>query len=212
MCLTFDGVYLVCGDSQGLIYVWNISQEYTGSQLTSPRAGSLQDPKKEPTLHTFELHKDNGAITNLVCIHRPLSLYGLTANMKGYDPLGEIKPFQKVQNVMPFNPEISTQIVPLALRDYSTSNSGQQTLWDKIAENEEYDYIIRSSQRILNPKATQTNSIMQNLASKEDQQEVIPFTEANTANPSQMSEVERLREENKRLKRTLLERFDETFN
>jgi len=39
MCLTFDGVYLVCGDSQGLIYVWNVSQEYTGSQLTSPRAG-----------------------------------------------------------------------------------------------------------------------------------------------------------------------------
>jgi hypothetical protein len=65
--------------------------------------------------------------------------------MKGYDPLGEIKPFQKVQNVMPFNPETSTQIVPLALRDYSTSNSGQQTLWDKIAENEEYDYVIRSS-------------------------------------------------------------------
>jgi hypothetical protein len=55
---------------------------------------------------------------------------------------------------MPFNPETSTQIVPLALRDYSTSNNGEQTLWDKIAESEEYDYIIRSSQRILNPKAS----------------------------------------------------------
>ncbi len=66
------------------------------------------------------MHKDKGAITNLICIHRPLSLYGLTANMKGYDPLGEVKPFQKVQNLMPFNPETSTQIVPLALRDYTT--------------------------------------------------------------------------------------------
>jgi hypothetical protein len=95
MCLTFDGVYLVCGDSQGLIYIWNVSQEYTGSQLTSPKAGGGSSTS-QPNLHTLELHKDKGAITNLLCIYRPLSLYGLTANMKGYDPLGEIKPFQKV--------------------------------------------------------------------------------------------------------------------
>lgn len=46
-------------------------------------------------LQTLELHKDKGAITNLLCIYRPLSLYGLTANMKGYEPT-EVKPFNKV--------------------------------------------------------------------------------------------------------------------
>jgi len=43
---------------------------------------------------TFELHKDKGAITNLICIYRPLSMYGLTANMKAYEP-SEVKPLQK---------------------------------------------------------------------------------------------------------------------
>lgn len=85
-------------------------------------------------------------------------------------------------------------------------------MWDKIAENEEYDYIIRSSQRILKPTTSTNTSVIQNLAMKEEQPEIIGFTEANTSNPSQMTEVERLREENKRLKRTLLERFDDTFN
>ena len=47
--------------------------------------------------------------------------------------------------------------------------------------------------------------------SKKEEEEVITFTKEQT-NPSEMSEVERLREENKRLKRTLLERFDDTFN
>jgi hypothetical protein len=45
-------------------------------------------------LQTFEVHKDKGAITNLVAIHRPLSLFGLTANMQGYEP-GDLKPLQK---------------------------------------------------------------------------------------------------------------------
>lgn len=43
-------------------------------------------------LQTLELHKDKGAITNLKCIYRPLSLYGLTANMKAYEPI-EMKSF-----------------------------------------------------------------------------------------------------------------------
>lgn len=85
-------------------------------------------------------------------------------------------------------------------------------MWDKIAENEEFDYIIRSSQRILKPTTLTNASVIQSLAMKEEQPEIIGFTESNTSNPSQMTEVERLREENKRLKRTLLERFDDTFN
>jgi len=52
-------------------------------------------------------------------------------------------------------------------------------------------------------------AVIKELSKKEE--EVITFTKEQT-NPSDMSEVERLREENKRLKRTLLERFDDTFN
>ena len=44
----------------------------------------------------LELHKDHGAVTNLVPLTRPLSLFGLTANMQGYEP-GEIKAFQRQQ-------------------------------------------------------------------------------------------------------------------
>jgi len=40
------------------------------------------------------LHKDKGAITNIVPIQRPLSLYGLTANMSGYEP-NQIKSLQR---------------------------------------------------------------------------------------------------------------------
>jgi hypothetical protein len=50
-----------------LIYIWNLGSE------------DLQ-------LKTFELHKDKGAITNLVALQRPLSLFGLTANMAAYEP------------------------------------------------------------------------------------------------------------------------------
>ena len=94
MCLTFDAQYLVCGDAQGLIYIWNVAQDYQGgSTLTSPRAGAGAAVAGDNLpLRTFELHKDKGAITNLCCIYRPLSLYGLTANMKSYEHL-EIKPF-----------------------------------------------------------------------------------------------------------------------
>jgi WD40 repeat protein len=67
LTLSNDGTRLISGDSQGLIYIWLLTTE-------------------ELTLKTFELHKDKGAITNLVALERPLSLFGLTANMNGYDP------------------------------------------------------------------------------------------------------------------------------
>lgn len=75
MTLSTDGTRLISGDAQGLIYVWLLSSE-------------------DMTLKTFELHKDKGAVTNLVALERPLSLFGLTANMSGYDP-SSIKPLQR---------------------------------------------------------------------------------------------------------------------
>lgn len=96
MCLTFDSQYLVTGDSQGLIYIWNLLAEYHpgSSPLASPKGPNNNNTSN---LHTFELHKDKGAVTNLLCIYRPLSLYGLTANMKAYEP-SEVKAFNKVQS------------------------------------------------------------------------------------------------------------------
>lgn len=67
MTLSVDGSRLISGDSNGLIYVWLLTSE------------DLQ-------LKTFELHKDKGSVTNLVALERPLSLFGLTANMAGYEP------------------------------------------------------------------------------------------------------------------------------
>lgn len=67
LCLSSDGQRLVTGDQGGLIYIWNLTTD------------DLQ-------LKTFELHKDKGAITNLIALKRPLSLFGLTANMAAYEP------------------------------------------------------------------------------------------------------------------------------
>ncbi|CDW75055.1 wd domaincontaining protein [Stylonychia lemnae] len=134
LCLTFDGQYLVSGDQSGLIYIWNIASadfHQIQSNVASPRNGamanggsSILNQKSEligvgsQLLQTFELHRDKGAITNLQCIYRPLSLYGLTANMKAYEPV-EIKSFQ-----------------------------------NHIEQQDEMDYLIRSSQRIFKPDAT----------------------------------------------------------
>jgi WD40 repeat protein len=81
MCLSVDGRHLVTGDAQGLIYIWTLKEDTGSASQNLP-------------LQTFEIHKDKGPITNLVAINRPLSLFGLTANMQGYEP-GEIKPLHK---------------------------------------------------------------------------------------------------------------------
>ena len=75
--------------------MWNLATEMTSinnSNQTSPTNNKAKPDQNSTLLHTFELHKDKGAITNLVSIYRPLSLYGLTANMKAYEPI-ELKPF-----------------------------------------------------------------------------------------------------------------------
>lgn len=63
MSLTVDEQYLISGTTCGLLYVWNTLDM------------SLH--------HTFEIHKDKGSVSNILPIHRPLSLYGLNVNMKG---------------------------------------------------------------------------------------------------------------------------------
>lgn len=105
--------------------------------MTSPKAGASM---QAGLLQTFELHKDKGPITNLICIHRPLTLFGLTANMKAYEPV-EMKPFLKVPCML--DAENATTQVSLVLGDYQSQAT--ISLWDKISEYEEIDYIIRSS-------------------------------------------------------------------
>jgi hypothetical protein len=92
--------------------------------MQSPTSGG----KPTDQLHTFELHKDRGAITNLHCLYRPLSLYGLTANMKGYEPPQEVKPLMKVQ-VQHQDIETLTQGVGLVLKDELGDSNN---LWDAI--------------------------------------------------------------------------------
>ena len=81
MSMTVDNYQLVTGDAGGTIYIWNLSVDDDNSMGSSGRSKLLQ---------TLDIHREYGGITNLVPITRPLSLYGLTANMQGYEP-GEIK-------------------------------------------------------------------------------------------------------------------------
>jgi len=84
MTLTVDNQYLVTGDSAGTIYVWNLSVE--GDNSTG---GGAKGAKQ--LLQQLDVHAEYGAITNLVALTRPLSLFGLTANMQAYEP-GELRP------------------------------------------------------------------------------------------------------------------------
>lgn len=83
MTLTVDDQQLVTGDSNGTIYVWNLAVEGDNSMGNDVREGQL--------LRTLRVHEDHGAVTNLIALNRPLSLFGLTANMQAYEP-GELRP------------------------------------------------------------------------------------------------------------------------
>lgn len=117
--MSVDGKYLISGDTSGLIYIWstiaindpNVSlaaQMFGGNQQsnqelqiktkTPPQSPqSANDPTHNGLISTYELHKDKGAITNLVPIFRPLTLFGLTANMKSFE-VQEIKALQKYKD------------------------------------------------------------------------------------------------------------------
>ena len=86
MTLSVDNMQLVTGDSGGTIYIWNLQVDGDNSSGSQPHGSNL--------LQTLDLHKDHGAITNLVALTRPLSLFGLTANMQSYEP-GEIRALQR---------------------------------------------------------------------------------------------------------------------
>jgi len=98
MCLSVDGTHLVSGDQSGLIYVW------------STQAIHSSDEEGTGLISTYELHKDKGQITNLVALHRPLSLFGLTANMKSFE-VPEISPLQKFPGPCKDVIEINLQII-----------------------------------------------------------------------------------------------------
>lgn len=80
MTLSVDNLQLISGDTAGSIYIWNLGVE--GDNSTSGGNSAL--------LQNLDIHRDYGAITNLVALNRPLSLFGLTANMQSYEP-GELK-------------------------------------------------------------------------------------------------------------------------
>jgi hypothetical protein len=79
LCLSIDGQYLISGDHSGVIYIWSTADIHsTDESITG-------------LVSTYDLHKDKGHITNLVALTRPLSLFGLTANMKSFE-VPEIHP------------------------------------------------------------------------------------------------------------------------
>ena len=85
MTLTADNNQLITGDTFGTIYVWNLRADGDNS------GGGQTQPK---IMQTLDIHREYGAITNLVPLTRPLSLFGLTANMQAYEP-GDIRVLQR---------------------------------------------------------------------------------------------------------------------
>lgn len=90
MCLSKCGFYLISGDLSGMIYIWSSTANLNSD---NNEAGS----SSSGLISTYELHKDGGAITNLIPLFRPLTLFGLTANLKAYET-PQIKPLQKFVN------------------------------------------------------------------------------------------------------------------
>jgi len=105
--LSNDGRHLVSGDIGGIIYIWNTKdgaesnpnstpelKVMDGAATVSAEIGTNTPAINSELLQTYELHKDKGAITNLIPINRPLSLFGLTADMKAYN-VPELQQLQK---------------------------------------------------------------------------------------------------------------------
>ena len=123
MCLSTDGRFLITGDVAGSIYKWTIKDEQTTSL----------------PLSTFDIHKDHGAVTNLVAISRPLSLFGLTANMQGYEP-GDLRPLQKQLNQI----EQQETFSQIGIQTNSC-NAQESSYLDELAELEELQFISEAS-------------------------------------------------------------------
>ena len=172
LCLSVDGQYLITGDKQGLIYVWN-------AHSASIQTNQI-DPKENGLVSTFEIHKDKGQINNLIPIRRPLSLFGLTANMKAYE-VNEVKPLQK--NLAAAKPMDEVLELGFGLSGFQNAQANDESNY--LFEEEEIQWIMGSAQRMLGNSA-------------ESAQKSSPQKASNS-----MSEMQQLKEENNRLKRTL---------
>jgi hypothetical protein len=111
--LSNDGRHLVSGDISGIIYIWNTkdgaeSNANSGPELkvmdgtatVSAETGTTTPTINSELLYTYELHKDKGAITNLIPLNRPLSLFGLTADMKAFN-VSDLHNLQKFKQNVP---------------------------------------------------------------------------------------------------------------
>lgn len=124
LCLSVDGTHLISGDQQGLIYIWSTQQ--------------LNQSEDTGLVNTYELHKDKGPVTNLVAIHRPLTLFGLTANMKSFE-VTDLFPLQKFPGPSKEQIEISLKIEDKQRTDLESN------LWTAMAQSEEDSYFVKSA-------------------------------------------------------------------
>ena len=96
----------------------------------------------------FELHRDHGAITNLVPLTRPLSLFGLTANMQAYEP-GELKSLQRQQLAQEQMDEqvLSVSLGPInsGVKFEDDSEDGEAYLDEQMADYAELEYFCQAS-------------------------------------------------------------------
>ena len=138
LCLSVDGQHLISGDSQGLIYIWSTQTSETSQNQIQPSVNA-PNGQGEGLISTYELHKDQGAITNLVPLHRPLSMFGLTANMKSYE-VQDICLLQKHKNMVQDSKHVT---IGLALKDQLEIN--QFNFSDKVGEAEEDDYFMNAA-------------------------------------------------------------------
>ena len=77
-------------------------------------------------------------------------------------------------------------------------------------QQEEEDYFVRASKRVFKPELL--SSALKALKQTDNNAEFLGVpSEGQAVKDSDMNEVEKLREENKRLKRTLLERFQAEY-
>ena len=215
MCLSLDNQYLVAGDMGGLIYIWS-------TNVPSGTTPGNVDPKENGLVTTYELHKDQGQVSNLVPMMRPLSLFGLTANMRSFE-YAACSPLQKnigkvrgdlqdgaQESVL----EIGIQMIPSiqaslnpSHRNISTSSALETLLHESQFETEQYAWISQSANGMLLGQAASTQ--MQKMPG--DREKGKDGGSAKKGKGADL-QAQSLQEQNNRLKRTLAQRFDEYFD
>jgi len=77
LAFSTDGIYLVAGDGNGAIYVWDVYMDMPPKTLRDPGTGKVLDVAFQPGTHTFAVADGNGSIylwdaTNGVAAGPPL--------------------------------------------------------------------------------------------------------------------------------------------